>query len=190
MTDTAVAEAPDATSPPRRPRSGAAGVPRLLTRFIVLAAVAVTVFGVIAAVRHTLGGTTAVPGLNSSQQSAVDAARQEAVNLQTYRRASFDKDFANALAGMTDQFKSQLQPKKADLQQALTTNKVDSIATVSSSALVSSTSSQAIVLVTLQTSRLADTGASSQVQFSRLQLTVKLVGGDWLVDNLTAVGLS
>lgn len=195
MTATSLVDPPDESAPrrrwPRRWRRRGGhrplGVLSALTVLIAVAAVAALVFGLIVVVR---GATRPVPGLTPAQQQAVSAAKQESVNLQTFRRSQFEKDFNNALAGLTNQFKQQLISKKAALQQALTTNKIDSIATVSSGALVSSTATGAVVLVTVSTSRLNDAGQSSPAQFSRLQLTMKLVGGKWLVDNLASVGLS
>ncbi|MHA3702657.1 hypothetical protein ACXR2U_10790 [Jatrophihabitans sp. YIM 134969] len=132
-----------------------------------------------------------IAGLTGQQQAAVTAASQAAVNLQTFRRASFDQDFANALASLTPDYgKEQFAPRKAELEKQLVAGKRDATATVQSAGLVSSTASQAVVLVVTNTVQTADDGTSTPFVFSRLQLTLQRIDGKWLVSDLKSVGLS
>ena len=179
--DTAAATPTPTPTPARRGRG----------RLVVAALVVAALFAGVMVGLYLVRRPDPVAGLSSSQQAAIDAATQAAVNLQTFRRASFDQDFANALASLTPEFASQqLEPRKDALQQQLTSGGRDASATALSSGLVSSTASQAVVLVVTNTTQTADDGTSTPFVFSRLQLTLQYTGGKWLVSDLTSVGLS
>lgn len=177
------ADAGDAADGARQPRGRG--------RWLAAAVVVSLLFAAAMVVLWQVRRPADIPGITPTQQAAVDAASQEAVNLQTFRRASFDQDFANALAGLTSDFgKSQLLPKKDALQQQLTAGKRDATAKALSAGLVSSTPTSAVVLVVTNTTQTGDDGTSTPFVFSRLQLTLQLVGGKWLVSDLKSVGLS
>ncbi|HTZ42884.1 MAG TPA: hypothetical protein VMB79_03410, partial [Jatrophihabitans sp.] len=87
-------------------------VPRLLVgllagAFVLLLAAA----GVLAALRLTDRHTGAAQ-LTAAENAAVSAARQESINLQTYRLKSFDADFDAALAGLTPAKRTQWAANK------------------------------------------------------------------------------
>ena len=99
-------------------------------------------------------GTRGAAGLNSAEQAAVNAAKQETINIQTYRLKSFDADFSAALAGLTAAKATQWQANKSTLKSKLTSQKIDSGATVSGAGLVSFDGKSAVVVVASDTQRI------------------------------------
>jgi hypothetical protein len=128
-------------------------------------------------------------GLNSAEQAAVNAAKQETINIQTYRLKSFDADFSAALAGLTSAKATQWQANKSTLKSNLTSQKIDSGATVSGAGLVSFDGKSAVVVVSSDTQRIA-AGKSTTAAQNRFQVTMRLVSGKWLMDDLQSVSLS
>jgi hypothetical protein len=167
-----------------------AGLPRaVLVWLSLLAAALLVAAGVLVALRSSQHRNGAA-GLSSAEQAAVDAARQQTINLQTYRRASFDADFAAALAGLTPAKATQWQANKATLKTKLTQLKQDASATVSGAGLVSFDGKSAVVVVASDTLRIDATGKSSTAAQNRSQVTMKLINGKWLMDDLQSVSVS
>jgi hypothetical protein len=132
-----------------------------------------------------------VAGLTKSEQAAVDAARQETINIQTYRLKSFDQDFSNAVAGMTADKATEWQARKKDLKDGISRLKEDGAATVSGVGLESSDGRTAVVLVSSDSQRVDQTtGSSTTFAQNRFQVTMQLVDGKWLMSDLQAVSLS
>ncbi len=167
-----------------------AALPRavLLSLSVVTAGLLVAA-AVLAALRLTHRGTGAA-GLSSAEQAAVNAAKQETINLQTYRRRSFDTDFAAALSGLTPVKATQWQANKATLKTKLSQLKQDAGATVSGAGLVSFAGSSAVVVVSSDTLRVDSAGKSTTAAQNRSQVSMKLVGGRWLMDDLQSVSVS
>jgi hypothetical protein len=128
--------------------------------------------------------------LSSAEQAAVNAAKQETINIQTYRLKSFDADFSAALAGLTSTKATQWQANKSTLKSNLTSQKIDSGATVSGAGLVSFDGKSAVVVVSSDTQRIDTAGKSTTAAQNRFQVTMRLVGGKWLMDDLQTVSLS
>lgn len=167
---------------------------RSLPRAVVLALSAVTVAllvltGVLAS-RYLTHRHSGAAGLSKSEQAAVTAARQETINLQTYRLKSFDADFSAALAGLTQVKATQWQANKATLKSRLTQLKQDAGATVSGAGLVSFDGKSAVVVVASDTLRVDSAGKATTAAQNRSQVTMKLVGGKWLMDDLQSVSVS
>jgi hypothetical protein len=158
----------------------------LLAGLVVLLAVAA---GVLATVR-TSGRHAGAAELSGAQNAAVSAARQEAINIQTYRRKSFDADFQAALNGLTTAKQTQWQATKATLKAQLTGQKIDSAATVSGAGLVSFTRDSAVVVVASDTQRVDSAGKATTTARNRFQITMKRVNGKWLMDDLESVSIS
>jgi hypothetical protein len=152
---------------------------------VVLLAVTGTLAGMRLGNRH--GGAA---GLSGAEQNAVNAAKQETINIQTYRLKSFDADFAAALAGLTSTKATQWQANKSTLKSNLTSQKIDSGATVSGAGLVSFDGKSAVVVVSCDTQRTDSSGKSTTAAQNRFQVTMRLVGGKWLMDDLQSVSLS
>lgn len=165
-------------------------VPRPVVWVLAALVVALLVLtGVLASTRlaHRHGGAA---GLTGAEQAAVSAAKQETISIQTYRLKSFDADFSAALAGLTSAKATQWQANKATLKAQLTGQKIDSGATVSGAGLASFDGKSAVVVVSSDTQRIDSTGKSTTASQNRFQVTMKLVNGKWLMDDLQAVSLS
>jgi len=128
--------------------------------------------------------------LTAAENAAVSAARQESINIQTYRRASFDADFQAALDGLTTPKRTQWQANKAALMSQLTGQKIDTAATVAGAGLVSFTKDSAVVVVASDSQKVDSTGKTTTIARNRFQITMKLVGGKWLMDDLASVSVS
>jgi Tfp pilus assembly protein PilV len=129
-------------------------------------------------------------GLSKGEQSAVNAAKQETINIQTYRLKSFDSDFSAAVGGMTPAKATEWQSRKAQLKSGLTRIKQDSAATVSGAGLVNFDGKSAVVLVASDSQRIDAKGTSTTFAQNRFQVSMKLTNGRWLMDDLQAVALS
>ncbi len=158
----------------------------LLAGLVVVLVAAAAVLGV----ARTHGRHGGAAGLTAAENAAVSAARQEAINIQTYRRASFDADFQAALNGLTAAKQTQWQADKATLKSQLTSQKIDSAATVSGAGLVSFSGSTAVVVVASDTQRVDASGKATTTARNRFQITMKLVNGKWLMDDLESVSIS
>jgi hypothetical protein len=153
-------------------------------RAVIVALAAVTV--VLAVVTAVLGTArlshrhAGAAGLSGPEQAALSAARQETINLQTYRLKSFDADFNAA----------QWQANKATLKTRLTQLKQDAGATVSGAGLVSFDKKSAVVLVASDTVRVDAAGKTTTAAQNRSQVTMMLINGKWLMDDLQSVSVS
>jgi hypothetical protein len=135
-------------------------------------------------------GSGGLAGLSRPEQAAVEAAKQETINIQTYRLKSFDADFSAAVGGMTPDKATQWQARKKDLKDGLTRLEQDSAATVSGGGIQSFNGKSAVVLVAADSQRVDAKGKSTTFAQNRFQVTMNLVGGKWLMDDLQAVSLS
>ncbi len=158
---------------------------------LALAALAVTAFVLLPSAKQHRDQSVGNTALSSDERAAMGAASAETVNLLTYARKSFDADWARAMAGATGQLKSDLQADKAKTLQQLTKNHFDVNATVTDVAVSGGDAKQGIqVLVVASGHRVSDNGTPSAAVASRIQLTMKHVGGKWLASDLQGVELS
>jgi hypothetical protein len=167
-----------------------AGLPRAVLAWLSAAVAALLVVAVVLGVLRLTRRADGAAGLSSAEQAAVNAARQETINLQTYRRASFDADFAAALAGLTPAKATQWQANKATLKTKLTQLKQDAGATVSGAGLVSFDGKAAVVVVASDTLRVDAAGKTTTAAQNRSLVSMKLIGGRWLMDDLQSVSVS
>ncbi len=170
--------------PPRAglPRGVLLGLGALVAALLVAAAVLTGL-----RLTHRSSGAS---GLSSAEQAALSAARQQTINLQTYRLKSFDADFSAALAGLTPAKATQWQANKATLKSRLTQLKQDAGATVSGAGLVSFDGKSAVIVVASDTLRVDAAGKSSTAAQNRSQVTMRLIEGKWLMDDLQSVSVS
>lgn len=129
------------------------------------------------------------PALNGREQAAVDAASREMINLQSFRLAHFDADFARATSGLTGDLLTALNGKKAALKNGLATSKQDTAATVTQAGYEQAKGSSALVLLTMNNYRVDAKGKKTLFGSGRFEVTVNDVNGTWLASNLTSVGL-
>jgi hypothetical protein len=167
-----------------------AGLPRAVLLWLSVAVAALLVVAAVLGVLRLTHRADGAAGLSSAEQAAVNAARQQTINLQTYRRASFDADFAAALAGLTPAKATQWQANKATLKTKLTQLKQDAGASVSGAGLVSFDGKSAVVVVASDTLRIDAAGKTSTAAQNRSLVSMKLISGKWLMDDLQSVSLS
>ena len=158
---------------------------------VVAAVLGVLAFAVLPGAKHDRHNSVGESALTSDERAAMRAASAETVNLLSYARKTFDADWARALAGATGQLKSDLQADKGTTLQQLTKNKFDVTAAVSDVALEGGSVSAGFqVLVVASGHRVDDSGTASAAVPSRIQLTMKKVGGSWLASDLQGAELS
>jgi hypothetical protein len=182
-TETRALETEDAVPPPDRlpPRS-------LLATAITLAVVAALSCAVILGTL-VLKSRPHHTGISATEQNAVDAAGQLVVNLTTYTRANFDKDWQLAVSGLTGSLAAQEQAEKAPTLAALQQGKFDVRGTVVDTAVASSSGDNVQLLMVQQGYRVSD-GKSVLTSISRLTVTATKVGSKWLLSTLTNVPLA
>jgi Mce-associated membrane protein len=129
------------------------------------------------------------PGLTTREQAAVDAASREMINLQSFRLAQFESDFARAQDGVTGDLAKAFASKKASLLNGLKNSKQDTSAAVTQAAFERIDGNAAQVLMTMNNYRIDAKGKKTLFTAGRFEVTVNNVGGRWLTSNLTAVGL-
>ncbi|HEU5271583.1 MAG TPA: hypothetical protein VFU36_16770 [Jatrophihabitans sp.] len=165
-------------------------VPRAVVWLLGGLLVVVVAAAAVLAVVRTSGRHAGAAELTAAENAAVSAARQEAINIQTYRRSNFDADFQAALNGLTVTKQTQWEANKATLKAQLDSQKIDSAATVSGAGLVSFSGNTAVVVVASDTQRVDAKGKTTTTAQNRFQITMKLVNGKWLMDDLESVSIS
>lgn len=128
------------------------------------------------------------PAFTSSEQTAVDAAKQFVINQFTYTRANFDKDFARALNGATGSVKSDLSKNEAQLKSLMTTGGFDLSGQVTDAALSDSVKNNVDVLVSAVGYHVTSAGQTPATT-ARFKVTMTKTGGKWYASNLTTIGL-
>lgn len=128
-------------------------------------------------------------GLSASEQAAVDAATREMIDVQSFRLADFDADFARATSGLTGGLLKELTSKKASLLDGLKKSKLDTTAAVTEAAFEESKGSDAVVLLTMNNYRVDKTGKKTLFGSGRFEVTVSKVNNAWLASDLTSIGL-
>jgi Mce-associated membrane protein len=135
------------------------------------------------------GHPNANAGLRASEQAALDAASREMVDVQSFRLAHFDADFARATNGLTGDVRKALTAKKQSLESGLKTSKHDTSATVTQAAFEETKNDNIVVLMTMNNYRVDAKGAKTLFGSGRFEVTVSRVNGTWLVSDFTSVGL-
>jgi hypothetical protein len=165
-------------------------VPRAFVVILTAVAVVLLATAVVLTVRQHSRDRNRPAALTKSEQAALSAAKQEMINLQTYRLRSFDADFSTAVAGLVPDAASQWQANKATLKNQLTKLKQDSGASVSGAGLLSFTGRSAVVLIASDTLRIDAKGNSTTAAQTRNQVTMSLVSGKWLMSIPQSVPVS
>jgi hypothetical protein len=165
-------------------------VPRAAAVVLGATVAFLTVAFLVLGILWVLRGGKDLTGLTKDEQSAVDAAKQEAINIQTFRQKSFDSDFEAALSGLTPTLKAELQGRKAAVLKGLQQAKQDNSASVSGAGLISLKGNDAVVLVAADSLRTDSSGKTSTFLQNRFQVKLTKVNGKWLTDNIAAVSIS
>jgi hypothetical protein len=167
------------------PRSSGRG-PAIAAAVLLLALVAAAVLLGIRDHRHRdANGQPLVP----AEQSALSAARAEAVALTTIGYQTAASDLNRVLAGATGSLRSQFERERSQLPATLAQTKSQSRGTVLSSALSSVSADHAEVLVAVDARVTGtDTTASGVLKHYRMVVTLQRVAGRWLASEVAFAG--
>jgi Mce-associated membrane protein len=174
---------------PVSPRPGGATLLVLTSLVLVALVVAAVLLGIRDHRRRENTDVTA-GGASSAQQSALAAARGEAVALTTLDYQTAETDLNRVLAGATGPLRTQFEQEKNQLPATLAKTKSVSRGTVLSSALssMSATRAQALVAVDATVSG-SDTSATGVLKHYRMVVTLQQVDGKWLASDVAFAGV-
>lgn len=119
---------------------------------------------------------------------ALSAARQIAVNFSTLDYRSFDQDIARVSGEATGSFRSDFAAQAAQIKSVVVADKSVSTGQVAQTALVSSSSKAARVLVVLDADVTNTSTTTPTARHYRVQLDLAKVHGRWLASQLQFVG--
>ena len=165
----------------RRRNGGLAGGAVALLSAIVVALAATAV--VLLTLRHGLRAD------QTSRESALAAARQQALNLVSLDARTVDRDYDRMLAGTADPLRADLVSNRAAAKAALAKSKGTSTGTVTDAGLVELSGDKASAVVIVDAVQTNTVTRSSLAHRFRFQLDLTLQGGQWLVGNLESVDI-
>jgi Mce-associated membrane protein len=124
------------------------------------------------------------------RQAALQAARQQAVNLTTISFETADRDLARIVAAATGTLKTQFQAQQKSFPAVLKREKSVSVGTVLAAGVSADTGDRVEALVAVDAAvRNATSGATPQVKHYRMDMTLVRRGGHWLVSSVAFAGL-
>jgi Mce-associated membrane protein len=159
---------------------------RRRTQIVAMALVAAII--VLVAAAGLLGNI--VLRANRGQQAskdAVQAARQEAVNLVTLDHRHIDDDVRNILTGATGEFHDEYAKDATRVKQIVTTNQVRSSGSILEAGVVTSDADSATVLVVVDSMVRNKADEKGQLRHYRIQFEMSRQGTRWLARTLQFV---
>ena len=169
-----------------RPPDASSAVP--VRRRVALAVLAALTVAALVGVGVLAPRISSASTRDSQRADVLHAARQAAVNFTTLDYRHLDRDLGRVLRGSTGDFRKQFQAGSKNLTSLVTANKAVAKGEVLDAGLVSSDSDSAVVLVVAD-SRVVNTASpKGEQRHYRLQLSLVLHEGQWLVSDLTFVG--
>jgi hypothetical protein len=157
----------------------------------VAVALAVVIVFPLSHARHHRHRLQSQVGLSTVEQAAVTAADQQVLNMLTYRRKTFDADYARTVAGASGPLASDLNKSsnKTALLQKMTQGKFDLQGQITASAFEESSGTTYNVLVSASGYQVPDGGQRTLSSTARFEVTMTRAGTKWLASNLQSVGL-
>jgi Mce-associated membrane protein len=147
----------------------------------------------LAAVGWLVTDTRDTRARDDARQAALQAARQEAVNLTTISYVSADADLGRIIAAATGTLKTQFEAQRAQFPAVLTRDKSVSVGNVLAAGVASQSSSTVEALVAVDAAvsngQTAKASARPLVKHYRMDMKLVLVGGRWLVSQVAFAGL-
>lgn len=125
--------------------------------------------------------------LDDARESALAAARQEIINLDSLNHATIDADLKRVIDGATGTFKDQFTRAQADLKSLIVQRKSVSSGTVLQAGVVRADTDTATVLVAVDRSVKDSTDPDGAVAHDRWRVDLEKHGGRWLVSALEPV---
>ncbi|MEZ0364061.1 Mce protein [Mycobacterium sp. pUA109] len=120
-------------------------------------------------------------------QAALAAAKKYAVTLTTLDAADIDKQYSEAMAGATGQFRDEYGQGSSQLRQILIDNKASGKGVVLDAAVKSATKTRVEVLLFVDQSVQNAVLSTPRVDRNRVQMTMELVDGRWLASNVEII---
>jgi len=120
--------------------------------------------------------------------AALAAAKQLAVNFVTIDYTKVDADTAQVKAGATGEFLKSYSSSVEELKKVLVANKTVSTVGRTEAALVSADRDSAVALVGVVAPTKNTAVPNGETKTYRMRLGLRLVGGEWKVENLEFVG--
>ena len=129
-----------------------------------------------------------LPPGTAGLRRAAEAGRGEIVDLLTFRRAHFAADQQAVLDGATAGLQADLTRRLAATRAAMDKGGYDLSGAVTAVAIEAAADDQVTMLVAATGERIDANGRKSVVTDGRFEVGVTLVGNDWLVGQITALG--
>ena len=178
MTTTPNTDEQDAgpVAPADRSRSGRTGLRRAALSLLVLGLAMTSIF--------FAWQWKKLDDINSARDTALNAARSDAVAIASYDYRDIDAYFASVKEITTGKFAGQYAESDSDLRKVLTKSKSIVEASVLDAAIESATAKKVVVLIFID-QKVSNTATSgSATDRNRMRLTMTLVGERWLVSDL------
>lgn len=127
---------------------------------------------------------------DDARQAALQAARQQAVNLTTISYLTADRDLGRIISAATGALKTQFEGQRKQFPAVLRREKSVSVGTVLAAGVTSQTGDTIEALVAVDaTVRTATSGPSGVVKHYRMDLQLVRVAGRWLASQVAFAGL-
>lgn len=123
--------------------------------------------------------------VDSLRESALAAAKQDAVDFASYNYTTLAADFARARSHLTPDFAAKYDQISAQLREVIVQYRGESKATVLAAAVQSVAPKQAVVLLFVDQTITTNQSKTPRVDRNRMQLTMQRTkGGGWLISDL------
>jgi Mce-associated membrane protein len=125
------------------------------------------------------------------RQAALQAARQQAVNLTTISYTTADRDLARIVNAATGSLRTQFEAQRTQFPAVLKRDKSVSVGTVLAAGIAShdGTTVEALVAVDASVSNTASAKSGPLVKHYRMDMKLLRISGRWLVSQVAFAGL-
>ncbi|WP_163508514.1 hypothetical protein [Fodinicola acaciae] len=131
---------------------------------------------------------TSTYNADERDQAAVAAGRDFAQNLLSINYSTIDRDMQRVVERTTGDFRDQYTGGQATLKNSIVQSKSVNTAQILAAGLVSSDADSAVVLVAAEGTTKSPQNPKGVLRHYRIQLSLSLQGGRWLVSELKFVG--
>ncbi|MDT7546550.1 MAG: Mce-associated rane protein [Actinomycetota bacterium] len=154
---------------------------------------ALVLLALLALVGWLVNDARSVRSRDDARQEALQAARQQAVNLTTISYQTADRDLARIIAAATGTLKTQFESQRTQFPTVLKRDQSVSTGTVLAAGIASDSGStvEALVAVDAEVTNTASAkaGTAKLVKHYRMDMKLVHVGSRWLVSQVAFAGL-